>query len=309
MSVDGPRPATATRPRGSASAWWETFFTEQFAAAYLRDADAAETITAGLVDALSLTPGDWVFDQCCGVGRVAGRLAVRGIEVVGVDASSSYVAEARRVIAAQGGRGSVHIGDAFTFVAPRACDAALNWHTSFGYSALDETNRDMLRAAYRSLRPGGRFVLDYPDMDHVRAHFRPRTLRIVDTPEGRLAVERLATLDARRGMLVDRWRFERAGRVVEESWGETRLYDRAALARLLGSTAARWTPPASDMRRRGGSFSWRSARDDPGASTRDLLGGAPRAGPQAGAARRHASRRGARERGVWRRARVLRYPG
>src|SRR5271163_1689841 len=37
-----------------------------------------------------------VLDAGCGTGRVAGELARRGVEVVGVDVSASMIAEARR---------------------------------------------------------------------------------------------------------------------------------------------------------------------------------------------------------------------
>ena len=51
--------------------------------------------TDDIVALLGLAPGDSVLDAPCGHGRISNRLADRGCEVVGVDASERFLAVAR----------------------------------------------------------------------------------------------------------------------------------------------------------------------------------------------------------------------
>ena len=170
--------------------WWERFFDEDFAALWLHDDDPAEQRrrTEGLLRVLELGAGQWLFDQCCGVGRVAVPLVARGVNLLAVDSAAAYVDRARARCEAlpPATRGSFHIalGDAFTYAPTRLCDAAINWYTSFGYVHDDTRNLRMLRAAYGALQPLGRFALDYPDMERVRAEFRPLTERRRETADG-----------------------------------------------------------------------------------------------------------------------------
>ncbi|MBK7152264.1 MAG: class I SAM-dependent methyltransferase [Sandaracinaceae bacterium] len=173
---------------GAGPRWWERFFDDAFAELWLSDDDAGERErrTDGLMRVLGLRAGSWLFDQCCGVGRVAVPLMERGVHVEGVDGVASYVARARArcesLPAGTLGHARFECGDALTYVPAARCDAAINWYTSFGYSDDDAANTAMLRCVREALRPGGLFALDYPDMERVRACFRPRSERTRDTP-------------------------------------------------------------------------------------------------------------------------------
>jgi SAM-dependent methyltransferase len=72
--------------------------------AYLRNAftKGTEQEVDFLVEVLGLAPGDRVLDVGCGPGRHALALARRGMAVLGVDASDSFVALARDAARAEG---------------------------------------------------------------------------------------------------------------------------------------------------------------------------------------------------------------
>lgn len=219
--------------------WWQRFFDDDFAQLWLSDDDPVEREgrTHGLVRLLDLRAGSRLFDQCCGVGRVAAPLVERGVHVVGVDGAEPYVlhARARCEALSAAARGDFHYehADAFTYVPPQPCDAAINWYTSFGYADDDAANGAMLRCAHDALRPGGLFALDYPDMERVRERFLPRSERRRVTPRGTFVAVRDAALDERRQMLVDRWTFVDPSGETRVRHGETRLYSRTDLQRLL----------------------------------------------------------------------------
>lgn len=225
--------------------WWLAFYDEWYQAARLSTYTAAAAAeardTAARVrDLLELTPGDRVFDQCCGAGRLSIPLASDGLDVVGVDACAAYVERAATRAARAGVPVAAHLGDAFTFVPPGpACDAAFNWATSFGYARDDATNAQMLARAFDALRPGGRFALDYANIPRVLRRLRPSFLETYATPRGPLRVRRESVLDRGADTLVQRWTFTAEDGRAAIRDGAIRLYGPRNLTRLLEAVGFR----------------------------------------------------------------------
>lgn len=187
--------------------WWSALYNEHLADMLLEPSSPAEAdaTVRFLVEQLALRPGDRVFDQCCGIGRLAIPLARWGAELVGVEQAAGYVERARA--AAAGLPATFHAGDAFRFVPDRPCHAALNWWTSFGYHPDDDANLPMLARAFDALVPGGRFALDMPNVPGVYAGFRPSEIHRRTTPLGEVVMLRESQLDLARGLLHKRWTF------------------------------------------------------------------------------------------------------
>lgn len=187
--------------------WWTALYNEHLADVLLEPASPAEVdaTMSFLVKHLALNPGDRVFDQCCGIGRLSLPLARWGAEVVGVEQAAGYVDRAR----AQAGelRASFHVGDAFAFVPDRPSAAALNWWTSFGYLPDDDANARMLARAFESLVPGGRFAIDTPNVPGLYASFRPSEITRRTTPIGEVVMLRESWFELARGLLHKRWTF------------------------------------------------------------------------------------------------------
>ncbi len=104
---------------------------------------------------LSLRPGMRVLDVPCGEGRIAGRLARRGCEVVGVDASERFLELGRE----RWSEVTFRRGDMRQLAFESEFDAVVNWFTSFGYFDRS-TNEAVLRAFARALRSGGQLLLE-----------------------------------------------------------------------------------------------------------------------------------------------------
>ena len=211
--------------------WWSELYDDLLADVLLDGTSAAETdaTVRFLVEQLALAPGDRVFDQCCGTGRLAIPLARWGAEVVGVEQAARYVERARERAAAAGVAPVFVVGDAFAHVPDRPCAAAINWWTSFGYLPDDDANARMLRRAYEALAPGGRFALDAPNVPGLYAAFRPHEI----TRRGDTVMLRESRLDLARGLLHKRWTFVAPdGRRVERP-STIKLYPPDRLAALL----------------------------------------------------------------------------
>jgi ubiquinone/menaquinone biosynthesis C-methylase UbiE len=120
---------------------------------------------------LSLQSGMRVLDVPCGEGRIAGRLASRDCDVVGIDANERFLALARERYPDV----TFEHGDMRTLQYKSEFDAVVNWFTSFGY--FDRTTNDEVLTGFaRALRPGGQLLLEL--------HNPGRLARLVDLAGG-----------------------------------------------------------------------------------------------------------------------------
>lgn len=210
--------------------WWSDLYDDALAEVLLEGTDVDATVRF-LVEALGLVPGARVFDQCCGIGRLAIPLAAWGADVIGVDQAGRYIERARERARGAGLAATFVAGDAFEFVPEKPCAAVLNWWTSFGYLPDDDGNLRMLRRAYEALEPGGRFALDYPNVPGLYHSFRPHEI----TRRGDHVMLRESRFDVARGLLHKRWTFVSPdGRPVERP-STIKLYTPDRLAALVAA--------------------------------------------------------------------------
>jgi SAM-dependent methyltransferase len=116
--------------------------------------------------------GDRVLDLACGHGRIANRLAYRGASVTGYDLTPRFLESAR----AEAVRRALEVdfvqGDVRTLDYAEEFDTVVSWFTSFGYLG-DDTDREVLRAIRRSLRPGGTLLIELHHGPGLWAEFLP----------------------------------------------------------------------------------------------------------------------------------------
>jgi SAM-dependent methyltransferase len=160
---------------------------------------------------LGLELGMAVLDLACGHGRIANRLAERGCQVVGLDASPGFLDLARRDAAALTERGIAApeyvLGDMRHLPWSERFDRIVNWFTAYGYFD-DEGNRAVLREAQRALKPGGRLLIELNNRDFILSHLQRTSLverdgnymidqSRYDVPSGRMLTERSVIRDGR----------------------------------------------------------------------------------------------------------------
>jgi SAM-dependent methyltransferase len=142
--------------------WYETFFEGpylRFFAPLLGPEPTRQQVEM-LRQWLHLEPGMQVLDLGCGQGRHAVPMAASGVQVVGQDRSPHMLDLARRAADEAGATVDWRQADMRDVPDESRFDAVLSLFSAFGYFAEDEDNVAVLRAVARSLRPGGRFIID-----------------------------------------------------------------------------------------------------------------------------------------------------
>lgn len=194
--------------------WWENFFLS----GWYRElegipAERTEMQADFVVSALGLVPGERLLDVCCGIGRHSHALAARGLSVVGLDYTPTFL---RRAVQSGPAVGLL-FGSVPSFVRgdmrriparSETFDAAVNLFTSFGYFQTDEEHESAIHEVARILRPGGRFLIDTFHHTGVAAAFLAADWN--EIPGGYLLQKR--DWDARRGRADSEWIFIRDGK-------------------------------------------------------------------------------------------------
>lgn len=167
-----------------ASDWYKTAFRYDYLRVYPhRNDEEARRQVDFLVDKLDVLPSCEVLDLGCGDGRHSLELTRRGFRVTGLDLSEELLERARRRTAEEGLDIDFIQGDMRDPPAERAYDLVVNFFTSFGYFREDAENARVLDAISRSLRPGGRFLMDYLNREYVIATLVPSDRRTVEGME------------------------------------------------------------------------------------------------------------------------------
>jgi SAM-dependent methyltransferase len=115
---------------------------------------------------LLIGPQSSVLDLACGHGRHSIELASRGAQMTGVDLSRVFLERALREAERRSVETRFMVGDMRDINFESRFDAAFCLGTSFGYFD-DRTNFEVVSSLFRSLRPGGRLVIETVNRDYI----------------------------------------------------------------------------------------------------------------------------------------------
>lgn len=151
--------------------WWQTFFDDQYLKLHgdVLPVERTEREVKGVLAILGLAQGSRVLDLCCGQGRHAVRLAQAGMQVTGLDYSTTLLAVARRQAEENGVELTLVQGDMRGIPFRGEFDAIVNLFTAFGYFESETEDLRVLQSAAGALRPGGQFLIDLPNVYSVRS--------------------------------------------------------------------------------------------------------------------------------------------
>lgn len=149
--------------------WYATWFNTTFYHDLYqhRDEFEARQFIIELCQQLNIPRGDKVMDLACGRGRHAKVLSEQGLKTLGVDLSTESIDFAQRY-AHEG----LHfkVGNMLNTLPVQGFDWVMNLFTSFGYFENDNLHQEALNNIWHSIKPGGRFVLDFMNSAKIAAN-------------------------------------------------------------------------------------------------------------------------------------------
>ena len=120
--------------------------------------------------------GERILDLACGSGRHSLELRRRGFEVVGADISADLIELARRDAAAADLDVDFILADVRDLGFESEFDLVLNLNDgAIGYLESDEENRRTFEVISRALRPGGRNLVQLPNVLYARERLPQRS--------------------------------------------------------------------------------------------------------------------------------------
>jgi SAM-dependent methyltransferase len=157
------------------SAWyqdesfWRTIYPYMFDAK--RQARTPKEVD-GIIKLLNLQTSDAVLDLGCGDGRHLIELALRGYRnITGLDSTKYYLDIAKERAAAESLSIQFIQDDMRSPRGEGAYEVVLSLFSSLGYFEKPEDNLHVLQNAYRSLKPGGKLLIDVRGKENFAYHF------------------------------------------------------------------------------------------------------------------------------------------
>jgi SAM-dependent methyltransferase len=209
--------------------WTVDFFDDPYTQLFpFPGAEQTESEVEALSQLLPPSPAR-ILDVACGPGRHAVRLAGRGHRVVGIDSSTSFLEIARDAATDLGVDVEFIQADMRSVDFDSEFDVALSLFTAWGYFD-DEQNQQVLDRVARSLRAGGRLIIDLIHRDWLMSVYTPKDWTELD--DGQFAVAE-RTFDPVSGVNVVTHRWHTVDGLVRERQHRLRIYTATELDRML----------------------------------------------------------------------------
>jgi SAM-dependent methyltransferase len=123
---------------------------------------------------LEIEKHDTILDLNCGPGRHSIELAKRGYRITGVDLTKFYLDIAKEKAEKENLQIEFIREDMRNFIRYDYFNAIINLYTSFGYFKDIEDDKKVLKNMYKSLKKGGKIILDLMGKEILARIYNPR---------------------------------------------------------------------------------------------------------------------------------------
>lgn len=163
-------------------AWFSTWFDSPYYHILYsnRDEHDAREFIDNLLTLLHPKPHEKILDLACGKGRHSRYLNKKGYDVTGIDLSEKSIAYARQY---ENEHLHFDVHDMRQVYKPESFDFVLNLFTSFGYFENETENVVALCAAAKSLKFGGKLVIDFMNTNRTIEHLVAEETKVVQGVE------------------------------------------------------------------------------------------------------------------------------
>lgn len=197
--------------------------------------EMSETAVGHICALLGMKPGEAILDLACGFGRHSLVFSRLGYRVTGVDLNPGFIAEAAAEASSTGADARFLCADMREFVEPETFDHIILIYNSFGYFQDRADDSKVISNCLRSLRPGGRFLIQTATRELIRA-CRPsgHSSYWHEQEDGTIRLEE-SSVDPEWTWNTTRWILLNGAQRREYSYG-LRLYGSEELIQLLSSS-------------------------------------------------------------------------
>lgn len=159
--------------------WFESWFDSPYYHILYqhRNEKEAEHFLSKLISYLNPVKNATILDLGCGKGRHAVFLNNLGYEVTGIDLSEQSI---KHCIQFENNTLKFFVHDMRQLFHENHFDYVFNLFTSFGYFDQEQENATAIKNACRSLKKGGKLVIDYLNTDFVKNHLITDEIVYVD---------------------------------------------------------------------------------------------------------------------------------
>jgi SAM-dependent methyltransferase len=159
--------------------WFESWFDSPYHQLLYRNrnTEEAHALVDRLFDFLNIKPECKILDIACGDGRHAYYMQQKGHDVTGIDLSEQRIG---RALTLANDKLHFYRHDMRNVFRANYYDYAFNFFTSFGYFQQYRDNIIAADAFSKALKPGGKLVLDYMNIEVVAAQLVPAEQKVVD---------------------------------------------------------------------------------------------------------------------------------
>ncbi|MEM4312111.1 MAG: methyltransferase domain-containing protein [Nitrososphaerales archaeon] len=216
--------------------WWKHIFNSVYLKTdgdVINDADLTKREIDYFSQILNLSPENRILDLCCGHGRHSLELARRGFKFVeGLDRSHYLIRKAKKQAKMENLDIKFREGDARKLpYASDTFDTILILGNSFGYFETVKDDLNVLKEAFRVLKPWGKILIDLADGEYLKQNYQPRSWEWIDKKH--IAIrERSLSLDKQRLITREIVIHSEKGILVDQIYAE-RLYSKESLENLL----------------------------------------------------------------------------
>ena len=161
--------------------WYEVWFDSPYYPILYKDRneDEARQFTDKITEWLDIPQESKVLDLACGRGRHSNYLAQKGYnKVVGIDIAEKSINFA--INQYPGDNLDFYIHDMRLPFRINYFDYVFNFFTSFGYFRNIRENQAVISSIYKGLKPGGRAIIDFMNVEKVMNNLVEREEKEVD---------------------------------------------------------------------------------------------------------------------------------
>ena len=181
---------------------------------------------------IGITHNSRVLEQCCGRGYLSNLLTKSiSCKTLGIDIVPEYINYAKKFAFDNNLITRFEQGDLLSDKCYGLFNYVINWNTSWAYFEDDEKNSIFLINAFKNLRSGGQFVLEFYNSEYVLKNFqkqRESTMKIDD-----VEYKLIKDSEISNGLLNSEWTIFKEDEIIFQNKFLTRMYTVTDIKNML----------------------------------------------------------------------------